>query len=339
MKPIFTLLILLGTFSIQAQDTLTSADFPNKGDMFPVGYANLDESNMPWLLFYTGVTNFNLDISDIVPQGKGFDEMKDPKDVDGGDQVPKAEYGFEYNYGNVFFANSGNYVNMVGITPNIDFQIPLTFAFDSAVTFIKAPLTFGDKVVDSSTSVLQIPFLLDIKAKMISKYEVNGYGTLTVPGDTTFDVIRLRRVLTFSAIANQLLTQQIDTIYDSLVTWEFYTKGYRNSVLRAEVNVVATDTTIDTFALFTFFDKKPVGITEPITSSFNVNISLENSQLYAQSELPAACRVYNLNGALVAENKLEQKMHSIPMQHLPKGTYVVVLNKSHNVSSQLIVKP
>jgi len=227
---------------------------------------------------------------------------------------------------------------MVGLSPNLNTPIPLTFVFDSSVAFMQAPITYGQKVVDSTTSRLQIPFFYDINATMKSKYEVNGYGKLTLPGDTTFDVLRIRRVLTFTAIAKQLLNNQTDTLADSLITWEFYTKNYASTVLRVEISLVPVDTLVDTVAIFTFFDDRTVSnksIAKPLNKS---NSYFLGQKLISNSQNASIVYVYSLSGQLLAQSGTKAAQHQIDVSHLPKGNYLVLQFNQSESQSQLLYK-
>ncbi|MBI3142684.1 MAG: hypothetical protein HYZ16_07645 [Bacteroidetes bacterium] len=306
------------------QITLTKQAFPRLHDRFAVTSITLTREQVPYLLFYPGVVQFDYDLSYLKPGNPKYEVMEDPKDLTGGTQVKEAEYGFEYSYGTGFFANTGDSVLMVGLSPNINTPMPLTFVFDSGVVFMQAPVTYPGQMQDSTTSSLQIPFFYDIKAKMVATYEVTGHGSLTLPGDTTFQVIRLKRVMTFTAIAKQLLTQTVDTLVDSLVTFEFYTEGYANTVLRAEVEVVDDGLgNLDTVAVLTFFNDPTVAINKNIHNPLR-HLHHQFGQLVGQCETPGLLTLYNLSGQAVANASLAKGYVSVPIGSLSCGLYTAV---------------
>lgn len=318
---VLQMIVATGSF---AQITLTRQDFPELNDRFAVTSITLTKEQVPYLVFYPGIVQFDYDLSYLKPSNPHYEVMDDPKNLTGGTQVTKAQYGFEYSYGTAFFANKGDSVNMVGLSPNISTPVPLTFVFDSGVVSMQAPLTFPASIKDSTTSSLQIPFLYDIKAKMVAKYEVTGYGKITLPGDTSFQVIRLRRVMTFTAIAKQLLTQTVDTLVDSLVTYEFYTEGYASTVLRAEVEVVDDGFgNLDTVAVLTFFNDPAVGLGKKTGHQIE-GLRVAFGHVIGQTEYPGELAIYNLHGQVVASTRLSPGSFSMPIGHLSSGLYMAV---------------
>ncbi|MBI1183174.1 T9SS type A sorting domain-containing protein [bacterium] len=332
-----TLVLVFIAQTIQAQISLSSSDFPQKGDKFYTNSILLPKNKVPYQIFNTSTTQFNYDLSSLKPDTKGSDYMADPKTLSGGSSVKGADYGFAYSYGTAFFANSGDSINMVALTPNMGLPVPITFQFDSVVNFMTAPLSFPAKMLDSTTSHVQVFPLYDIRAKMKSEYVVNGYGTIKIPGDTTFDVIRLRRVLTFYALAKQNITQQVDTIIDSLVTWEFYTPGYANTVLRVGAKIVNNGTGIDTLAEFTFYDNSTVACPQEAVKCLS-KVTLHQNLLIATSPQPVSLKVYSLTGKMELASSASSTNHQINMASLPAGYYFVVSSNGSQLSTTKVYK-
>jgi len=341
MKKAFFFLSIFTASLTQAQVTVTSADFPEVGDEFDVNTIELEKANIPLAPFYTGVDKFDLDLSDMPAVDRDKDVIEKPSDLSGGDQITGAEYGVAYGIGNAFLKNDGNNIEMVGLSPVLDLPLTLAFQFDSDLRFMETPMTFESTVLDSTTSSIQIPFFYDISASVKLEYEVNGYGSLKIPGDTTFDVIRLRRVVHFYAIAEQLLTSQIDTIQDSMVTWEFYTPGYSSTVMRVDITTEAGDFEIDTFALFSFYgDDVFVGSESPYnTNAYKAQVNtLVDKKLNIQSDEELSYTIFDLKGHEMLRNPSRQNWHEVNLESFESGYYLVVLEGAKGKMTKKIFK-
>jgi len=343
MKRTLLALLLFSAAFVQAQDTLTTADYPVVGDSFFVNNVLFDETNIPWTVFNTAQTQFSYDLSNIIPTERDTDIVEKPGDLDGGNQISGADYGFAYGIGNAFLKNTSENIEMVGLSPQLDLPLTLAFQFDSVLTFMDGPeITHGSTMTDATTSDVQIPFVYDINAEIEMEYEVNGYGQLTIPGDTTFDVIRLRRVTHFFAIAKQLLTSQVDTIVDSMVTWEFYTPGYSSTVLRIDVSIEEIGANLDTFALFSFYGDDIVftGKAGPYnTNTFTARVNtFAEDVLKVEATEAVRMSVYDLKGAIHYRSDEPIVQRSVNVSHLESGYYLVVLHGEKGSLTKKIFK-
>lgn len=322
-----------------AQITLTSKEFPYAGYQQKVHSVELTPEQIPWIIFDTKQEKFEFDLSSIKPTEKGTDAYLEPDKLNGGDDISGADYGFEYFVGSAFFKNSGNEIEMVGLTPNVDFPITLAFQFDSTMTFLKAPLTFKDSSADSTTSKFSSP-LVDVDAKASVSYQANGHGKLKLPGDSTFDVLRIRRALLFEAITDPLFGDP-DTLEYELVTWEFYANDISSTVLRAELRFTIEDEVIiDTVGVFTFYDYAlPTGIDAISHQNQGIRFnSMVSQNLNIQAQEPTSVSVLDLSGKLVAELPSPSKTASLDLSFLQAGIYVVQFSNSSEQTSKKIVK-
>jgi hypothetical protein len=341
IKSLFSTLLLFTSISLFAQDTITIKKhlFPTRGYEMQVSYKQISIDSPDLSVIYNPIAQtWNLDLSKYAADAKGKDEFKRPADIDGGDQIKGAQYGFEYRFGNAFFNNNGNEMQLIGFAPNIDLPFTLAFQFDSSVTFLQAPVQAGDTLLDSTTSLVQIPFFFNIQAKMTNKYVAIDNGKITLPGDTIVDVLRLRRELVFYAIAQDLINSTIDTLVDTLVTFEFYAQGFKSTVARAEYQLVPIDTVnFDTAMLLTYYSGKPVSLKLP-NKIDQVEIKRIGNQLIIESDTKTQVRIISINGAELIPLGSNQSVHHINLEALPKGAFVVQIQSDEGYTSQVLMK-
>lgn len=341
MKRLLFLFAICLTSFAQAQVTITSDDFPKVGDRFEVNIVEFDGNNTPLEPFRISVGAFNIDLSALVPTEKDIDVIVAPSELGGGNQISGADYGVAYGIGNAFLKEEDDTIYMVGLSPQIDFPLTLAFQFDSDLSFTESPLTYGSAVLDSTTSSISIPFVVDIDAEMKMDYEVNGYGSLTIPGDTTFDVIRLRRSTTFFGTVEQRGNPEIDTIRDTMITWEFYTPGYSSTVLRVDFSTRPTDTGVDSITRFSFYgDNIIVGGESPYNSgAFEAKVnSLVATDLNITSKEALSVSIFDLTGRNMLQVDERKERHQLDLESFEKGYYLVVLEGANGKMTKKVYK-
>lgn len=341
MKRALFLVAICITSLAQAQVSLTSADFPKVGDRFEVNIVEFTPSNTPVTPFLPSTTAFDIDLSNLVPTEKDIDLIEKPSDLGGGNQISGADYGVTYGIGNAFMKEDGDNIYMVGLSPQIDFPLTLAFQFDSDLSFMEAPVSYGDSVLDSTTSSISIPFVVKIDAAMKMDYEVNGYGRLKIPGDTAFDVIRIRRETTFFGTVDQRGEPEIDTLRDTMITWEFYTPGYSSTVLRVDFSTEPSEFGIDTTVRFSFYgDNIIVGRESPYNSgAFSAQVnSLVTQDLNIQSEEALSVTIFDLKGRNMLQVDERKERHQLNLSSFEKGYYLVVLEGAKGKMTKKVYK-
>ncbi|MGB0429351.1 MAG: T9SS type A sorting domain-containing protein [Bacteroidia bacterium] len=337
-KVLFAFYTLFAALGSNAQDTVVIKKhlFPKLGYELPVANAQLHPDSFGYLQ-PQAQQHSSYNLVNIEPYGYDIDKFKAPKELEGGGSVSNAQYGFEYRYGSGFFKNEGDSMLLVAFTPNLNLQFPLTFQFDSPVVFMQTPMQVGQSYTDSTTSLLQIPFFYNINAKMTNSFEAFDENTMHFK-DTSLTVIRVRRELVFYAIANDLLNNTIDTLADTLVTWEFYAQGFKSTVLRAEYQLIPTDTiNFDTLLLLTYYNDPTVSKPNTIDLS-SVKIQQFGNQLVINSDVSTQVRLVSLNGAQLIPFGISQSNHQIDLNALPKGVFIVQVQSKSGYTSQVLVR-
>ncbi|MFY0673934.1 MAG: T9SS type A sorting domain-containing protein [Bacteroidia bacterium] len=341
MRALITFILVLANINVFAQDTIIIKKhlFPVQGFNLPVNFKQvaIDSPGLD-VIYSPSSQSWNLDLSQYTPDATGKDEFKRPADISGGDQISGADYGFEYRFGNAFFKNKGDQMQLVGFAPNIDLPFTLAFQFDSTVAFLQAPLMAGDTLEDSTTSLLQIPFFFNIQAKMTNRYVALDNGKITLPGDTIVDVLRSRRELVFYAIAEDLINSTIDTLADTLITFEFYAQKFKSTVARAEFQLVPIDTVnFDTALFITYYSGRPVSTNLP-NELDQIEIKQFGNQIIISSDVHTRVRIVNISGTEIVPFGSSLQMHQIEINALSKGAFIVQVQSANGYTSQVLMK-
>lgn len=338
------ILLFLSVLALEgfAQITLTKDDFPVKGDTVPTASAVLKPKDLPVAVFYTGSPTFDLDLSKMAIVEKGVERFDDPEadGMLGGSDVPKADFGYSTPEGTLFFSADGNDLSVVGVGQEAQ-SVEIGFPFDEELEFMKAPLTYPYENRDTANASRTLLNIINIDVEVTSHYEVNGHGKLTIPGDTTFDVIRIRRQLNFKTTTKITFPPSTDEQLDSLVTWEFYADGIKSTVLRilGSYETDAGGNIIDTNIIFTFFDKGiPIGKKE-IPSARRPEISLNANGLMVNGMEPTYnVEIVSLDGKVIMSRNNVASGLRIQKPEMEAGIYLVRVsdNSGHSTVKKFL---
>lgn len=314
-------------FEGMAQITLTKDDFPVKGDTVPTASAVLKPKQLPAAVFFTGSPTFDIDLSKLAIVEKGVERFDDPEaeGMLGGSDVPKADFGYSTPEGTLFFSASGNDLSVVGVGQEAQ-SIEIGFPFDKELEFMKAPLTYPYENRDTASASRSLLSVINIDVDVTSHYKVNGYGKLTIPGDTTFEVIRIRRQLNFKTTTKITFPPSTEETLDSLVTWEFYSEDLKSTVLRVlgSYETDAGGNIIDTNIIFTFFDKGvPIGRKE-IPSVREPEISVNANGILVNGIEPTyQMEVLSLEGKVMMSRSNVASGVRIQKPEMETGIYII----------------
>jgi hypothetical protein len=244
------------------------------------------------------------------------------KDAEGGQDVPDSEYAYKASFGNGFFKRDSNQLNMIGISPSlVDIPFSVGFQFDSPIAHVITPLKLNDRYQDETTSEKEYG-ILNLKIKISVEYHVNGYGKITTPEDSTFDVIRLWRKFKWEVKSTPIFGDPEITI-DSLITWEYYNNDVKNTILRVD----SRPTGSDSIWHFDFFVEDLTVYTgtnqhqqEPINKSSLSSVKIDNLN-DIESMGFKIIEAYDIEGKRVDINNISQK-----------GFYIFILTNPSNGS-------
>lgn len=316
------------------QVTITREIFPEKGDSFKVSTSRMHLDKIPWRLFDTTKNRFDVNLQNLKVDTVGIQILSDPAEVVGGEDVPKAEYAIETQFGFVFIKNEGDTMQVVGVAPTILDIAEFGVSFDKPVAYLGTPLKINDRYKGETYGANSVS-IFDIEVDLELKYEVNGHGFITVPGGKRFQAIRVRRdyifTLTTTIFSGSPIVQR-----GRLVNWEFYAPGVDYSLLRADTRVIGEDTLM----VFEFRnDSLPTHQLPNVQPPF-FTWRFDGQALHIEraEASPASFSVYDMNGNVLLRKVIKDK-EALTVSMLPAGPYALRLEEKNGaVTSKLFIK-
>lgn len=144
----------------------------------------------------------------------------------------EAAYFIKNETGLYFSGQSGGFNTDIG-------DLDISAEFRPAVPILKVPAKQGDVVEEVSRASVDILTLGEVKLTTDMRYEVNGYGTVKIPGGEEFLAMRIKRInVTTIEYSVELIPGQelSDTTTTTETTYEFYTPGYGDAVANVTVS-------------------------------------------------------------------------------------------------------
>lgn len=185
MKKLYALLLLaLAGTALQAQVTLTRADFPVIGDS--AYYSLVDTTGWDPGARGSGVT---WDFSGVTPLGSGHTvRYVDPANTPQSATFPDADIAMtSTNSGYIFYRIDADSVNLVGEKTITNQPVH----YDSAASMILFPLNLNDSIFDFLTGVYPDGFFSNITRDSWIYTVMDGEGTLITPKGTYNNVARV----------------------------------------------------------------------------------------------------------------------------------------------------
>lgn len=209
----YILLLTASIFSFQlskAQVQITSADLPDAGDvLIQVNAALTTEidleatgANYNWDFndFLTPLNSANTDCIDISSTpltyqlffNNPFDPEHDSDYAIGQEQVNLGTVTAEDAY--IYFQNRSDRFAQTGLAATLN-GIPVGAQANPVDVIYELPIDFGDQSTSFSAIELEVPTLGAYFGEQTRTNSVDGYGTLSIYGET-FDVVRVRSEIT-----------------------------------------------------------------------------------------------------------------------------------------------
>jgi len=344
MKKILLLSLTCLSISAMAQITITSSDLPEAGKKYfrsqPSNASIIDESetgaNHTW--DYTELQRDSRDtlIYQKVSNTPIFYQFLFNNPLSPSYMATEGRWSEDVNLGG-FITMSDNYLfskqtssdwTEVGIGTTIS-GVPLPTQYSDIKTKLKLPLNYQDFNTDDYSYLIQIPTIGVSGQDGTLTYEVDGWGTIKLPGGT-YDAIRVKTELNKS-----------DTIYldalnfglkipSSEVIYEWYAKGEGFPVLTVTKSLFGAVTTVlySDDLISGINNSLAVGLNKlypnPATNMLNLDLVSNNLSV----------TVLDVSGSVVLQpNELSPSQIDVSM--LPKGMYFV---KIENQESQEILR-
>ncbi len=218
-------------------------------------------------------------------------------------------------------------------TPIVAYQTP-------AMLVSQFPFTYNDAFSNTSTldvsldaSGFGIPLVDSARFKNIQVRNLvaDGYGTLELPTATYSNVLRIKEIntQTDSTWIHTFFGWQLfsDSLYtDSTFTWSDNTKGY----LLAQASYIG-----GALSRVRHQDYVVVGRPEPIAAGYQVYPNPANDRLVVKTDGEVSdMRICDLQGRLVAQQRLTGMRSEVNVSALPEGCYIYSLHGEDGIARQ-----
>lgn len=203
--------------------------------------------------------------------------------------------------------------------------------------FFPFPMKYGDVFTDDSrySGQMDAQSILRESSKVMT---VDAFGTLTLPGDSTFEVIRLKEVVTSTDVISQngmeiMNETSVETRYqfftnDSILRHPIFTAYINNDQEMEHVSwmsfeKIEIDSTAKSIRELTQKDIDWRAYPNPAHDALKLNISNLETDVY---EL----EVYNFVGQLIETYLIEggEELYTVNTRALSNGVYFITLNDS-----------
>ena len=240
MKGLFVATALLLSFVGYSQIELDYFDLPRRGHTYIKNVVpSLPASAIPAdVLDSSDKKEFAWDLTEITNEAEmdtinyywveGTSAVFDFPDANMVDYDLEAEAPENYNYfikkeeGFWLSGTSGGFETELG-------TFDIKAEFRPAVPIVMVPAMLGDEVSETSRATVSVATFGEARLTTFTDYEINGFGTLKIPGDDeTHEVLRIKRVTKSDIdIEIDIFGQKIDTVTTTKETaYEFYRKNY-----------------------------------------------------------------------------------------------------------------
>jgi hypothetical protein len=339
-------LLSLVSFLATAQITLTHYDLPYRGETYYRHVATgFSSSEVPSGVYDSTGSAMYWDLSGIdapteldtlrylwVEGTPDVFDFPDANMVDYDIENPNSYTYFIRNESGLYLSgNSGSFsAGTMG-----DFNIKAEFR--PAVPIIKTPATYGDVVEAVSRSSVDISVLGNVKVTTHTRYYINGYGTVKIPGGEEHETLRLKRISKSVAIITISIgpTEIIDTSTTFITAYEFYGKKYGDML--AQFTISRDESLgLDQFG-FLFKDQMARSGIEGQTTKpakFSTRYLPENGTILVDNPLledGGSIYLYNTSGELVHAHHRSGASQSIPVGTLTDGLYLIMCNPINGI--------
>ena len=358
----FIFVICLGFYSVEAQITISNSYFPSIGDTI----SNVSIVPAPGEIPITaGGGNQLWDFSQVETNGiSNTDVYLDASGLDTLNVFPEANLALSGNgTGITYFRKddaSFELLGFVGFDPT-GFGLNLVTSFVPPLMDRIAPLDFLDLGTNSTAAI--VPFAADIlpggildsfplapdSIRILVELDqvdlVDAWGTVTLPGNTSYEVLRQKRVQMTDTrlevkvpILNWLdVTDQFGAAaggflgLDTMVTMNYWAEG-----LSEPVAVITLDDAEENVTAFTFRSEGVITATEPVTRSGFENVYAYPNPAISYAKFDCVnlepdfydLKIYNILGleAYTERNFISgNKMIKVDLSEFRKGTYLYSL--------------
>jgi hypothetical protein len=351
MKKTLLVAFAVSALGTSAQITINSSHLPNSGDLL---YTRAATFLTDVDLEATG-PNYNWNFGDDVIQAGALDAGTDCADLGTLSLVDQLffnnplypEYNSDFGIGAALldnpivsiedayqiYKNSGGVYAMTGLVATIE-GVPLNAQYDDRDIIYNLPLTYPASGNSHSVLQLEVPTLAYYGTDQYRNYVCDGWGTLTIYGQS-FDVLRVKSTLTgFDSVAVNFNGLPFGfQLPKDITTYQWISTSFKVPVLE----VISTAGGFGGAQLTVRTADLGVGISEVESNSLNVFPNPAHESLVIQDgKSNDTYFLLNASGQIVKQGHVLNGQ--IQIEDLPSGLYIMRLDQSGIIRQGRFVK-
>jgi hypothetical protein len=341
MKKTLLVAFTVSALGTSAQITINSSHLPNSGDLL---YTRAATFLTDVDLEATG-PNYNWNFGDDVIQAGALDAGTDCADLGSLSLIDQLffnnplypEYNSDFGIGAALldnpivsiedayqiYKNSGGVYAMTGLVATIQ-GVPLNAQYDDRDIIYNLPLTYPASGNSHSVLQLEVPTLAYYGTDQYRNYECDGWGTLTIYGQS-FDVLRVKSTLTgFDSVAVNFNGLPFGfQLPKDITTYQWISTSFKVPVLE----VISTAGGFGGAQLTVRTADLGVGISEVESNSLNVFPNPAHETLVIQEgKSNDSYFILNASGQVVKQGNVLNGR--IEIEDLPSGLYIIRIDQN-----------
>ena len=356
---VFTL--LLASFGLTAQITITNATFPVAGDSLKTatdltpGGIVMTPPGGPQTWDFSSLNPDTRQVDVFQPASAGTSSANFP----GAELVVSGDVGAETYYD--VTATTFSLLGISGAGLSAGFPVEADLIYNPPLVIQEAPLNFFDNDSYTSNATIALPAsaipgaifdslgiptgLFDsirLRITVQSLRLVDGFGTLAIPGGT-YDVLRQKQTdYTTTGVDVHTFLGWVDigtflggaTLFppDTTITFNFL-----NNIAKEPIAIVTVDSTETNAVQVTYKDNGIQSAVNPITGEATSivvfpNPATDQVTIDIDHNLPGnySFRLFDLNGQRVLDNKPTSNLDEVSIQSLSPGLYIIQVIYENN---------
>ncbi|HEY9113782.1 MAG TPA: T9SS type A sorting domain-containing protein [Bacteroidales bacterium] len=343
MKTIITLIVLIFSINLAISQPVVNSDILlNIGDERRVSYVETAFNpgdageNVTWD-FSNLQQSYEVDWFAIDPVNTGFFNMFPTSDI--AFYIP----GDENNGWTFYNTGNGEEISLLGavLLNGSGNDVDTTyFGLDDPDLLFEFPMTYPDQFSDDIEGISVVFYqgqMFELERSGTTTTEVDGYGTLTTPEGTFYDVIRVKRTEDIVDIYLMFVT------YQEIVRYDWFSPDYDYLLYHTEEIVIkdasgneqnrTTQTWYAEPRLITGLSEKKIGnftvYPNPCKDVLNLPIELVSKSQKIE--------IINMQGSTIYSNN--QKADKIDVSPFKAGVYIVLItgNDGKQYRSQFVI--
>ena len=240
-----------------------------------------------------------------------------------------------------YYTESGNTNHTVALVDSASAPSPIVLSYSNTALAMQRPLTYHLNVSDTFTGSLKYA-TYTFNGGGNRNLHVDGYGTLILPGNKTFnDVLRVRTEHVETNMAGPI------TVNVNVVTYSWFDAAHKAPLLRIDSFMLSGTPpvpTINTPTTSYLIDESYPGNVPDVTQGNSIAVNLTGQTLTLNGNMSSKQHevvLYNLNGQMLFRSEFvpQGNAHSFTVAgDLPVGIYFVMITEKNSQATPATIK-